>query len=48
MDLSGMPVQTDASGIQNPPMSNVQAPSQRAHAFGPSVFMGVSGSQIPA
>jgi hypothetical protein len=42
MDLGGMPMQTDASGLQNPPVSNAQPQSQRTNAFGQNVFMGVS------
>ena len=48
MDLGGMPMQTDASGLQNPPASNAQPQTQRTNAFGQNVFMGVSRPQLSA
>ncbi|UPX11294.1 uncharacterized protein EKO05_0001905 [Ascochyta rabiei] len=40
MDLSGMPMQTEANAPQDPPVSNGQSQQQRTNAFGQNVFMG--------
>ncbi|KAF3040151.1 hypothetical protein E8E12_009278 [Didymella heteroderae] len=40
MDLSGMPMQTDANGLQNPPVPNGLPQNQQTNAFGQSVFTG--------
>jgi len=42
MDLSGMPMQTDANGLQNPPVSNGLPQNQQTNAFGQNVFNAVS------
>lgn len=42
MDVGTMPMQTDASELQNPPMAESQTPNQRTGAFGQSMYMGVS------
>jgi hypothetical protein len=40
MDLSGMPMQTDANGLQNPPVPNGLPQNQPTNAFGQNVFTG--------
>lgn len=42
MDLSGMPMQTDANGLQSPPATNGLPQNQQTNAFGQNVFTGVS------
>jgi hypothetical protein len=37
-----MPMQTDASELQNPPITESPTPNQRAGAFGQNMYMGVS------
>lgn len=46
MDLSGMPMQTDANDLQTPPASNTQTPNQRTGAFGQNMYMGVGSIAI--
>lgn len=42
MDLSGMPMQTDANGLQNQPGLDIQPQNQRTNVFGQNVFMEVN------
>ncbi|KAG9203544.1 hypothetical protein G6514_002562 [Epicoccum nigrum] len=40
MDVGSMPMQTDASELQNPSMTESQTPNQRTGAFGQNMYMG--------